>query len=234
MKETMNYGNSLPLFHCSLSEKLDHLKAFCDIFPAIVIVHDMVDAASVVFISKLVETIPGLSAEEIKGPRAAFANRLFDPEEEAHNRCKITNMLMRGDDDMVLTYFQQIKPSQVSEGKLFLTSTRIFHRTTEGKVSHLISTAIPIDMDHHVGAKVDRLVEENNFLRRNQHIFYSLSKREKEILKLMGKGFRVAEIADQLHIAETTASTHRRNIKSKLKAHSNYDIVFFAQAFNLL
>ena len=82
--------------------------------------------------------------------------------------------------------------------------------------------------------KVNRLLEENNFLRRNQKIFVSLTKREKEILKLMALGDSSVEIAGKLHISQQTASTHRRNIKSKLKVESNYDVVKFAQAFDLI
>jgi len=94
--------------------------------------------------------------------------------------------------------------------------------------------AVPIDAHHHITSKVERLLQENNFLRRHQHIYFSLTAREKEVLKLMALGYSAQELAAKLYISEATASTHRRNIKSKIGAQSNYDITQFAQAFNII
>lgn len=91
-----------------------------------------------------------------------------------------------------------------------------------------------LDPLHHVTSKVNRLLEENNFLRRNQKVFTSLGKREKEILKFMALGNSTAEMAARLFFSEQTVNTHRRNIKAKLNAESNYDIVKFAQSFDLI
>jgi DNA-binding CsgD family transcriptional regulator len=94
--------------------------------------------------------------------------------------------------------------------------------------------AVPMATDHPFAGKVDRLLEENNFLRRNQKIFSSLTQREKEILKLMALGINSNVIAEKLHISEATANTHRRNVRRKINAQNNYDITRFAQAFDLI
>jgi DNA-binding NarL/FixJ family response regulator len=47
-----------------------------------------------------------------------------------------------------------------------------------------------------------------------------LTKRQEEILKLLGQGFKNKDIADQLIISEKTVKTHLTNIFSKLKIHS--------------
>jgi DNA-binding CsgD family transcriptional regulator len=77
-------------------------------------------------------------------------------------------------------------------------------------------------------------LEENNFLRKNHELFSSLTKREKEMLKFMALGKNSTEIAAIFHISEKTAVTHRRNIRSKLNAQTNYDLVCYAQAFDLI
>jgi DNA-binding CsgD family transcriptional regulator len=61
-----------------------------------------------------------------------------------------------------------------------------------------------------------------------------LSKREKEILKCLVLGQNSLEIAEKLFISEATVKTHRKNIRSKLQADSTFDLVKFAQAFNLV
>jgi DNA-binding CsgD family transcriptional regulator len=50
----------------------------------------------------------------------------------------------------------------------------------------------------------------------------------------MALGHSSMEIAGNLHISETTANTHRRNIRRKINANSIYDITRFAQAFDLI
>jgi len=232
--EQPSTGDELPPSNISLADKISHLNAISDSLPAVVIVHDMANGASVVYMSKLGQSILGFSLEDLQKLGVEYHDRFFNPDDRVHYYDKVINLMMSGDDDRVVSYFQQARRSPEAEWKWYLTSTRVFHRTEDGTVSHLISNATPIDKEHHITAKVDRLLAENNFLRSNQHIFAALSKREKEILRLMGSGHSAAEISEQLHIAESTANTHRRNIRSKLNAQSNYDVIFFAQAFNLL
>ena len=50
----------------------------------------------------------------------------------------------------------------------------------------------------------------------------------------MALGLSSPEISRKLHISEATANTHRRNIRNKIKAESNYDITKFARAFDLI
>jgi DNA-binding CsgD family transcriptional regulator len=107
-------------------------------------------------------------------------------------------------------------------------------RDDEGNPLLIITMAYPVDPQHHITAKVARLLEENNFLRSNLHKFDQLTRREKEILQLTALGKSSAEMADNLYISQNTAETHRRNIKKKLKADSIYDLSMYARAFNLI
>ena len=93
---------------------------------------------------------------------------------------------------------------------------------------------MPIDPTHHITAKVQRLLDENNLLREKQKLFSSLTKREKEVLKMMAWGKNSNEIAGKLFISEQTVETHRKNIRAKLNPGSSYDLVIFAQAFNII
>ena len=85
-----------------------------------------------------------------------------------------------------------------------------------------------------ISKTAQRLLEENNFLRRNHDMFSKLTKQEKEVLKYLALGCSSTEIASKLFISEATANTHRRNVKSKLNAKSNYDLSMFARAFDLI
>ncbi|HUC82067.1 MAG TPA: response regulator transcription factor, partial [Flavisolibacter sp.] len=52
-----------------------------------------------------------------------------------------------------------------------------------------------------------------------------LTKREKEILKLVAEGMSNQEIADQLFISLRTVETHRLNLSQKLGAKNTASLV---------
>ncbi|MCF0235177.1 MAG: helix-turn-helix transcriptional regulator [Bacteroidaceae bacterium] len=55
-----------------------------------------------------------------------------------------------------------------------------------------------------------------------------LTPREIDVLKLLGKGYINKEIGDRLNISLTTVITHRKNIMTKLGAHSLSDVIIYA------
>ncbi|MFZ1689247.1 MAG: response regulator transcription factor [Flavobacteriales bacterium] len=58
--------------------------------------------------------------------------------------------------------------------------------------------------------------------------FVSLTKREKEIIRLIAAGKSTSEIADLLHLSPATVETHRKNILHKLDMHSTAGLVRYA------
>lgn len=56
---------------------------------------------------------------------------------------------------------------------------------------------------------------------------YNLSNREFEVLKLIGGGLSVSEIADQMALSVTTISTYRGRILEKMNMSSNAQIVIY-------
>lgn len=60
-----------------------------------------------------------------------------------------------------------------------------------------------------------------------------LSKREREIIGLIKKGYRTKKIAEELNLSRYTVETHRKNIFRKLKLNSVAELVSFAFARNL-
>jgi len=55
-----------------------------------------------------------------------------------------------------------------------------------------------------------------------------LSKREKQIVKLVGEGKTSQEIADMLFIGKTTVDTHRKNILRKLSLHGKTELLRYS------
>jgi DNA-binding NarL/FixJ family response regulator len=61
-----------------------------------------------------------------------------------------------------------------------------------------------------------------------------LTPREKEILKLLVKGYTNQKIADALVLSIHTVQTHRKNLKSKLQLEGVSDLVSFAYHYKLV
>lgn len=62
----------------------------------------------------------------------------------------------------------------------------------------------------------------------------SITAREREVLKLTAQGFTVKEIADQLHVAESTVKTHRKALLEKCDSRNIADLTRFALKFGIL
>ena len=55
-----------------------------------------------------------------------------------------------------------------------------------------------------------------------------LTRREREVLRLIGQGVPTKEIADRLGISPKTAQVHSENIRAKLNLHSIAEMVRYA------
>lgn len=216
-----------------LVEKLAALEKIANDFPGAIIVHELRNT-SVVYMNPWGLSYLGTTLADLQALGPTYHDIYFNPEDGKDYGPKLYGLLERNNNEEFVTYFQQVRKSVKDDFIWFLASTKVFFRGEDGKPSHIISTCIPVDANHNLAAKVQRMLDENNLLRRQQHIFNSLANREKEILRLMALGNSSHEIAHTLNIAEATAKTHRRNIKAKLEAENNYDIVKFAQAFNMI
>lgn len=56
----------------------------------------------------------------------------------------------------------------------------------------------------------------------------SLTKRELQVLKLVSQQYSTREIANQLHISESTVETHRKNLMKKVKVKNSVGLAIFA------
>jgi DNA-binding CsgD family transcriptional regulator len=216
-----------------IEEKINLLQVVQHDFPAYIIVHDIRDF-SVVFMCEPGLKHLGHTLEQLKAMGENYHTYFFNPEDARDYVPKIFALLERNNDDECVSFFQQVRSSPQHDWEWYLSATRIFLRDDDGRPVLTITTATPVDSHHQISTKAQRLLDENNFLRHNHKVFDTLTKREKEILKLIAMGLSSAEIAAQLHLSEATVNTHRKNVKSKLNAKTNYDITRFAQAFDLV
>ena len=214
--------------------KIATLKSLENDLPSVVIVHDL-STNSVQYMSQRGLDILGVSMEELTAMGADYHPRFFNMEFAESYVPKILGLLERNRDEEVISYVQQVRSTGTETWTWYLSSSKIFMRDDEGKPLLVITTALPVAPELYIdAAKAERLMEENAFLRKHHHLFHRLTKREKEVLRMMTLGYNAAKIAKQLFISEDTARTHRRNVRTKLGVKNSYDITRYAQAFNLV
>lgn len=226
--------NSL-LSHSDLSfkQKLAALKLVADELPCVAIVLS-IKTFSVEYMSSRGLRELGTSMEELKALGPDYVFEFFNPSDVNDYLPKMQRLLEKNDEDEVLSFFQQVRLAGRPGWDWHLSTIKIFMKDKHGQPSHCIVTAHTVNPIEHLNAKVNRLLEENNFLRENQAVFSSLTGREREVLRLLALGKGSREIAAELFISDKTVKTHRKNLRRKLKARSAYDITYFAQSFNLI
>ncbi|MBA4299341.1 regulatory protein, luxR family [Algoriphagus alkaliphilus] len=216
-----------------IKQKIEEIKSIEKNLPAMIIIHDIRDS-TVVYMSEMALQGLGVSLKELIEMGLEYHERFFNPEDAKDYVPKILGLLERNNDDEIVSFFQQVRQMPNMEWAWFLSSIKILLRDKDNKPVLTLTTSIPVDAQHHIAAKSQRILDENNFLRKNIQIFSKLSTREKEVLRLLALGHSSPEISEILFISDMTATTHRRNIKEKLQAKSQYDYIRFAHAFDLI
>jgi DNA-binding CsgD family transcriptional regulator len=215
-----------------IQEKIEYISTFAEEVPGVVIIHNLRDF-SVAYMSNRGQRILGVDQQQLIEMGTDYYNRFFNPEEEKENIVKMTELLEKNNNDEIIALFQQVMSSN-KQWTWYCTSLKIFMRDDAGKPILTIAVAIPIDPKNHITHKVARLLEENNFLRKNYEKFSALTKRERQVLKCLALGRTSNEISVELHISVATAETHRKNIKRKLDISSSFDLSMYARAFDLV
>ncbi|GAL86391.1 hypothetical protein MYP_3620 [Sporocytophaga myxococcoides] len=218
----------------TFNQKLERIAATSDLVPGVIIIQNLFDL-KIEYMSPRGLNILGVNLEEIKSiENAEYNDRYFNVEDWQDYSPKIIKLLESKNENELISFFQQVRKSKNHNWTWYLSTLKIFHADENGTPTHIIVTACPIDPQNAVNAKVDRLLDENKFLRENHKLFSKLTNREREILKQMAIGQQSSEIAKMLHISEKTISTHRKNIRNKLQIQNQYELTKFAQAFNLI
>jgi DNA-binding NarL/FixJ family response regulator len=98
------------------------------------------------------------------------------------------------------------------------------------KAIHLISAG-----ENYFSEEVKKIYMENSFARKkNKDYVPELSRREKDVLKLIVDGYTAKEIAEKLFISQHTVESHRKNIFSKLNIKNVAGLVKYALENNIL
>lgn len=218
----------------TIVRKINILKQVETDSPTIIIVHSFKDIG-VLYMSPNGLKKLGITLNTLIKMGTDYHRLYFNQEYAESYVPKILSLLANNNTDEIVSYVQQVRHAIDGDWIWYMSCSKIFARDENGLPLLLITHAMPLETELFIDPfKAQRLMDENSFLRKNAVYFNTLTKREIEILRLMALGHSSEDIAVQLFLSVKTIKTHRRNIKSKLKADNSYDITRYAQAFGLL
>lgn len=216
-----------------IQQKIKENEQSFELFPGVVVIHHL-HTQTVLYMSRLGREGLNVTNEDLQAMGLDYHRKFFNPEEAQEYVPKILGLLERNNSEEFVSFFQQVRVAENAEYKWWLSSIRIFMQDDNGAPVATITVSVPVDPEHNFATKIERLLQENNFLRKNGELFASLTRREKQILAMMARDKTSIEISEQLFLAEDTVKTHRRNIKKKINAQNQYDVIKFAQAFDII
>lgn len=200
--------------------------------PGVIIIHDLRNN-SVAYMSKNGLKTLNVSIEELIKIGPDYFERFFNVEDAKNYTPLFLDFLNRNKDGEVFTFFQQVRSSPESPWGWYLSASHIILRDVTGTPLLSLTIAQEIDALKSLTNKVERLLEENDFIQKNVMNFSNLTKREKEILSHLANGKTNNEISTELFISLHTVQVHRKKIKKKLNFNSSSELFHFAQCFDL-
>lgn len=216
-----------------IAEQLKCIEATAHLLPSVVIVHNIQQGFTVEYMSERGLKHLGITNQELKEMGLAYYPRYFNMEDAESYIPKIEALIGRNDMEEVFTFFQQVRRSPEHDWEWHMSATRLLMRDDDGQPLFTITQSVPIDPQNHVTQKVERLLKENTFMRKNYEKYATLTRREKDILRQLALSKTNREIAEMLFLSVATVETHKRNIKQKLGIKST-DLNLFARAFDLI
>lgn len=152
----------------------------------------------------------------IEKHQSSFTREITHPKifKELNNACP----------DKVILFYQDWKKLN-KQPFFFLTTSRVWN-----KDEFLSISFFPGEIQY-LTQKVNRLFGINSIFLKYFKVYNKLTRREKEILDLLGQEQTRNEIATQLFVSESTIKKHCENIYRKLGTHKRTELEKIAVAF---
>lgn len=207
------------------------------ILPASVMIHDMenLQPLGVSYMNNWGCEHLGTSIDEINRLGEAYYSKYFVKEESYAIFEGISNYLQNEDFSKQYNFFQRVKLHYEVEYKWFYSVCKLISLKTEGGTADkMILLSSPVEGIDLMISRVNKVLDEDIYIKNNYRTFASLTKREKTIISMIANGKSSKEIADELFMSIHTVSTHRKNIIQKTECNSFAALFKFALAFELL
>ncbi|MVN22915.1 response regulator transcription factor [Mucilaginibacter arboris] len=204
-----------------------------DYVPGNLMVHDLATNTNI-YMNKSGCNILKHSREELQALGPEYFNKFFPKEEIQFLNIGLQKFIAQNDHNAVHSFLQRVRPNDRSEYKWYFTSSRLCCADEPGETNMIMHLAIEANTLNNLGNKLNRVFEENMFISQNYRKFNLLTKREKELVRLIALGSNSQEISDSLFISKHTVNNHRKSILRKLEINCLSKLIRFAISFDLI
>lgn len=174
------------------------------------------------------------SSEELQLLGPEYFLKFFPEEETNVLKVELQNFAVENDVGQFYSFFQRVRADEESDYKWYFTNSRLITLAPINEGMKMMHIAVPVDQLSYVGKKLSNLVEDDILIRKNLPKFISLTKREKEVIRLIVEGKSSIEIANFLYLSIHTVNNHRKNIIHKLDINSLSQLIKFAVTFSII
>lgn len=204
-----------------------------DYIPGNLMVHDL-NTNSNIYMNKSGCTILKHSREELQALGPEYFNKFFPREEITFLTKGLTQFIAKDDHSCIHSFLQRVRPNDKCDYKWYFTSSRLCCESDPGKTNMIMHLAIEANTLNNLGNKLNRVFEENMFISQNYRMFNLLTKREKELIRLITLGHSSQDISNLLFISKHTVNNHRKHIMSKLGINCISQLIHFATSFDMI
>lgn len=160
----------------------------------------------------------------------AYFEFFFPPEESIVITPELFKAIELKNNKEVHFFFQRTRPKNRSDYKWYFFTSKLCLSNGENDSSLLFHYAIELNKS----GFGTRGIEEEKYIQQYYARFMLLSKREKELIKLIVEGKSSYAIAEILYLSIHTVNNHRKNIIRKLEINSLCQLTKLAISFNII
>lgn len=157
------------------------------------------------------------SVEELNELGAEYFQRFFVPEEIDVLISTYLSMQQQQDASRIYNFLHRVKTMSDESYKWYFASAKLLYTPKQVVSDKILLIVNEVNSLGNVAKKINRVLEESDWIKANFKKLCRLSKREKDILGLLASGYTTAQIADTYYLSKLTVNTHRRNIMQKLE-----------------
>ena len=201
----------------------DSLDMLAEMIPGWIHLNNKIDFG-LTYVCGRMESETQINIEDAKLYGPEYVKKIVHPETTERVIPFLIDLVKSDDRKKVLSYYQLIKLGG-KEYEWYLSTTKILND------ENLITISIPVSIMQDFKLRIRNILNENIYLRSKLKIYDTITKREKEIIKLIVSGKTSFEIAEMLCVSELTIKTHRQNIYRKLGFSNICELIRFANYF---
>jgi len=205
---------------------LDSLKIISEHFPGWIHLNRL-DDLSLFWMSKKMEQDLNSTTDEVIAQGRDFLFRIIHMETYERVIPKILSLRDSNNANRIIGFIQMIRYNEHKPYLPHYTTVRV-----SNKYKCFVSQTAPIVDHQNMLYNYLELFGGNEESTIDYQRYQSLTKREKEILKLIAEGNTNLEISNLLGISNLTVKTHRQNINKKLDTKKIHDLIRIAITYS--